>query len=97
MRRPKAHRSVARHTKRTALALVAAGALCMLMLRSNSEAARIPSQTVKKARDEHMPQPASSLPANSIYRLTAKDIDGNVVDLKRFVGKPAIVANVASL
>ena len=37
------------------------------------------------------------LPADSIYRLKAKDIDGNVIDLKQFVGKPAIVANVASL
>ena len=88
--------------KHTALLLVAAGALCMLVFGNgalSSNNMRLPSSTTNDVRDTRMPLRMSEeqLPADSIYRLKAKDIDGNVIDLKQFVGKPAIVANVASL
>ena len=88
--------------KHTALLLVAAGALCMLIFGNQTLSAskiRLPSRTTNDVRQSQMASRMSEeqLPTDSIYRLKAKDIDGNLIDLKRFVGKPAIVANVASL
>jgi hypothetical protein len=40
--------------------------------------------------------PAGDLPPNSIYKLSAVDIDGKMVSLAKYAGQPAIVVNVAS-
>jgi hypothetical protein len=39
---------------------------------------------------------AGELPLDSIYRLTATDIDGTGVSLSNFKGKVALVVNLAS-
>ena len=51
-------------------------------------------QAQKKNRPQS-PKPPP-LPPNSIYRLSALDIDGNSVSLAKYTGRPAIVVNVAS-
>ena len=39
---------------------------------------------------------SDDLPPNSIYKLSAVDIDGKTVSLAKYAGQPAIVVNVAS-
>ena len=38
----------------------------------------------------------NKLPAESIYRFNAKDIDGEPVELAKFAGKVGLIVNVAS-
>ena len=38
----------------------------------------------------------NTLPHDSVYRLSAKDIDGQTVKLSKYSGGPAIIVNVAS-
>ena len=69
-------------------------------------ATHIASETLSQQRPLHLlldqqhhqkhPTTALPLPSNSIYRLSAVDIDGKVVSLAKYAGHPAIVVNVAS-
>jgi hypothetical protein len=46
------------------------------------------------AQDKKKKEPA--LPADSVYKLKAKSLDGKEVDLKDFAGKVTLIVNLAS-
>ena len=66
--------------------------LLLPLLLHAAAAERLPIRILHDAKDEV----ESGLPASSIYRLSAKDIDGNLVQLSTFSGKVTLVVNLAS-
>ena len=59
-------------------------------------AAAAPADVHPAPAEEAAGEPAAALPAHSIYKLHAVDIEGHDVPLSRFAGKVTLVVNVAS-
>jgi cytochrome oxidase Cu insertion factor (SCO1/SenC/PrrC family) len=62
----------------------------LMSLLALSVAVAVPASAQDKKKKEPV------LPADSIYKLKAKTLDGKEVDLKDFAGKVTLIVNLAS-